>query len=93
MKVKTNKCVTCKAVLDGAETVSDPNIHPRPDDITICGYCGEVLQFNDDMSLRLIDESVLSEIDLVEMQKASAMATEFRKHFEMKKRREQLNEI
>lgn len=88
MRIKTSKCVTCKVVLDGAETVSDPDIRPKPDDITICGYCGEVLQFNDDMSLRLIGETVISEIDLVEMQKASAMATRFRKHVEMKKLKE-----
>jgi hypothetical protein len=88
MRVKTSECVTCRAVLNGAETVSDPNIHPKPNDVTICSYCGEVLQFNDDLSLRLISETVISEIDLMEMQKASVMATQFRKYVEMKKQKE-----
>lgn len=45
------RCPECKAELTGA---SDPDgdAVPTPDDISICAYCGTVVVFNHDMTVR-----------------------------------------
>jgi RNase P subunit RPR2 len=60
-------CPSCQKVLT-AWTVAHENeldevIVPLEDDITICASCGSVNQFNADLSMRLIDDDALANMD------------------------------
>lgn len=47
-------CPSCNERLDGASNAEeDEDIEPKPRDITVCIYCGSLLIFNQDMSLRV----------------------------------------
>ena len=48
---KPSYCTSCKKILDGTTCVND-EVKPNPGDITICMYCGNVMAFDDDLSLR-----------------------------------------
>lgn len=49
-------CPNCHNKLDACTDMSLEGAFPSPDDYSICAYCFEVLQFNDDcMSLRVAD--------------------------------------
>lgn len=54
-------CV-CGHELDRASGVHNA-VPPRPDDLSLCAYCGEVLQFNADLTLRIADPIALAELD------------------------------
>jgi hypothetical protein len=48
------RCPQCLELLDGASEMRWDDIHvnsPRPGDVTICIYCGEVLSFDDLLQL------------------------------------------
>lgn len=56
--VKGTHCLACKHRLDAAQDVYGDQL-PSSGDITICLYCGHVMAFADDLSLReLTDEEV-----------------------------------
>ena len=59
-------CPTCKKLLDGYTAV-DHDHKPQAGDVTICTYCNEVLQFNDDMSMKLASAEVIEECGLLEI--------------------------
>lgn len=53
-------CPQCKKSLDGFTTV-DHDERPKPDDVTICCYCREVLQFDNDMNLKTASPEAIEE--------------------------------
>lgn len=48
-------CPTCGYKMDAAASVTDPSFRPRPEDISLCGKCGEVLIYPADLTLRAAD--------------------------------------
>jgi len=50
-RVPTSICPACDAPNDGAQQVNGMR-RPRPGDVSICFYCGELGIFNSDLSLR-----------------------------------------
>lgn len=54
------RCPTCHKTLDGATGLHTDN-KPSPGDVSFCLCCHEVLQFNDDLTLRVADPDVASE--------------------------------
>ena len=51
--LKKDKCPACNKGLDCASSL-DPDEVPRPKDISICIYCGTLLQYGNDMTLQLL---------------------------------------
>lgn len=47
-----SKCPVCGYKMDSATCVGDERAMPRPNEISLCLKCGEVMAFNDDLSLR-----------------------------------------
>lgn len=56
------KCPSCDGLLDGTFEVGPNNRLPKKDDISICAHCGTILQFNEDLTYRKIDEDVWDKI-------------------------------
>lgn len=60
-------CPLCSAPLNAATSSgslgdTEVNAKPRPDDATVCVYCGGWLIFKDDMSLRPMTDEELEEV-------------------------------
>jgi hypothetical protein len=55
------RCPTCKAILDGFTAVGH-NHDPDPGSVTVCSYCEEVLQFEEDLSLKLASQEVKEQL-------------------------------
>lgn len=53
-RVEPGECPKCKAVLDGSTSSADNTIErgPEPEDVTVCFYCGALLVFTKEMTLR-----------------------------------------
>lgn len=58
-EAKECRCTACRRPLDAATAIE----HDRPNDFTICAGCGQLLRFNDDLSVRAIDDRELRELD------------------------------
>ncbi len=69
-------CPTCKKLLDGFTAV-DHDKKPKAGDVTICVYCNEVLQFNDDMSMKLASAEVIEGCGLLAISRGQRQAREF----------------
>ena len=78
-------CPTCKKLLDGFTAV-DHDKKPKAGDVTICSYCNEVLQFNDDMSMKLASPEVIEECGLLEISRGQRQAREFKARVDMRKK-------
>jgi hypothetical protein len=59
VKFDTKACPTCKVEVDLGVNMSKTEKEPKPGNIAVCMNCGEILIFNQDMTLR---ESTLSDI-------------------------------
>lgn len=69
-------CPGCNHLLDGLTGV-DHDRQPSPGDVTICAYCNEVLQFTDDMSLKLAPPEVIEECGLLQISRGQRQARAF----------------
>ena len=59
-KVPASVCLNCGKRLNAAATMEDMNARPDPGDMTVCFYCGHLMAFADDLSMReLTDEEIL----------------------------------
>jgi hypothetical protein len=54
-------CLACGKVMD-AVTSFDGDHRPKPDDITICLYCGHVMAFGERLRLRPLTDAEMVEI-------------------------------
>ena len=59
--ITKSNCPECNTELNAATGIGH-EYTPSKDDITVCAECGEILQFNEDLSLRSIDDGVLDEL-------------------------------
>jgi hypothetical protein len=57
-----DNCPFCNSILDAATNIDVEQPVPLPGDVTLCGKCGELLQFGKDMALELPTEQALSEL-------------------------------
>lgn len=53
-------CPSCSSELSGAAVPGDPTAQPQPGDLTLCAYCGALLQFDD---LLLLNPTTLDAFD------------------------------
>jgi hypothetical protein len=51
-ELKADVCPRCDALLDAVTPLHKQDVKPKPDDLTICYYCGAPLAFTEDMTLR-----------------------------------------
>ena len=69
-------CVNCGKTVDWAFSIGSDAV-PEPGDITVCGLCGHIMAFSEDLTLReLSDEEIVDvagDERLVMIQKARAM--------------------
>ena len=70
------ECPHCKTTLNG---FTDPigNRVPKAEDVTMCLYCGEFLQFNDNMKLEPLSEELITQLDLRSVQMAGKIRQRF----------------
>jgi len=54
------RCPYCEASIDAATGVGDPDITPKPEDFSVCVYCGGILIFNGDGYWERMPEEVFS---------------------------------
>lgn len=66
-------CPSCRKKLDGFTAVQ-PETRPSPGDATVCAYCGELLEFTQEMDLILITNQTRQEIDPQQLQQMEQMA-------------------
>lgn len=59
-KIKLSSCIMCEKPLDAASGVGQ-TVKPRSGDITICVYCGHLMAFSDDLSLRNLNDTEIME--------------------------------
>lgn len=60
-KTKENKCPLCDKKLDAVTGVLGKKDRPKPDDFSMCAYCGVILRFNEDLSFRAVPDTELIE--------------------------------
>lgn len=55
-------CLSCKKQTDAATgTPGQENGGPKPDDVTVCIYCGHIMAFGEDLSLRELTDAEVVE--------------------------------
>lgn len=55
MRMQLHKCLKCGETCDSATPINRQE-YPYAGDITICLYCGHMMAFNDDLSIRNLTE-------------------------------------
>lgn len=56
-------CPACGELVDGVQAINDEeNPLPKPGDVTICIYCGELLIFDEDGKERVPTEEEINDI-------------------------------
>lgn len=57
--IKKSPCPTCGEYLDGATSLEN-RPPPKPKDLSVCFYCAELLEFDEDLTLVSLSEDKLS---------------------------------
>lgn len=70
------ECPHCKKTLDGFTDPVGDRV-PKPEDVTMCLYCGEILQFDERMKLKPIPEELIKELNLKTVQIAGKVRQKF----------------
>ena len=83
LKTRPN-CPTCNKLLDGFNSM-EKGEKPKPGDLTICAYCSEVLQFTDDMHLKVADHKVIEQVGLLKISQTQGIVKKFRRKFNYEK--------
>lgn len=58
-------CIRCNHLIDAATSAKGKEDYvPKPFDLTICMYCGQFMQYGDDMALQELPKVVFDTLDL-----------------------------
>lgn len=63
---KMTHCPSCAKPLDASTHPEDDSLRPAEGDVSICAYCGEVLEFCADLSLIKAREETLVALNAVD---------------------------
>lgn len=55
-------CPNCNAQLDDATNLDDESLRPKPGDVSCCIKCAAVLEYQDDMTLRVLSSDELLDL-------------------------------
>lgn len=72
-----NHCPFCKRLTDAQTCVSEMDAEPKPNDLSLCAYCGELAQFDENLKLVSCSDEVLDQIDLIHIQHARQIRAAF----------------
>lgn len=67
-----NKCLDCFTALEEGS-----DAFPKPEDVTVCAYCGAILEYDLNLNLNFIKPDKLLEIDTATLWKAQQMRQNF----------------
>lgn len=70
------RCPGCKAELDGATNMDNTVARPKAGDVSVCAYCGEIIEFMDELKLRSASPEVLKELHPVDRKMLQRMSQE-----------------
>ena len=56
------RCPVCDKQLDAATNAEDIDAAPKAGDISVCIYCHTLLEFNEDLTLRLCSQAVFNSL-------------------------------
>lgn len=74
MQLPKSKCPHCENLLDDATGVGHKDV-PSSGDFTICFYCATWLIFNDDLTLRLVEDVDIKDLPLDKFEFLKEMTT------------------
>jgi len=60
--VKTTTCPACSHVLEEASAVDGKPTAPVPGDLSVCLYCARLLQFTEDLDVRVMTEADIAQL-------------------------------
>lgn len=76
MKLKESNCPSCGKTLNAATVLGDDDTRPNPGEFTVCMYCGHIMAFADDLTVRELTADEMIEAaahpGILEIQKARA---------------------
>lgn len=56
------KCLGCDHAINATTSIHDTEEKPSEGDVTICFYCGHLMAFNPDLSLRGLTQDEMHEV-------------------------------
>ena len=59
-------CPTCNRTLDGATCVDNEDILPKIGDLSVCMYCGTILEYEDGLFLHAISDESLESLKITD---------------------------
>ena len=62
-KIQEDFCPTCGSQLDAATGLNDPEQLPSKGDVSLCAYCGELLEYSDNLVLIKMRPGSLDELN------------------------------
>jgi len=62
VEVPENTCLRCGYMCDRASVCDSPITRPRPDDVTVCMKCGEIMIFDHELKFRKPNDDDLKSI-------------------------------
>jgi len=68
MRTQSQPCPACRRIVDATTSVTEKGVKPCEGDYLVCVYCGAMLRFSEDQSLRLADDHELKELMRLEPQ-------------------------
>lgn len=64
IKVNQHTCPNCHYQMDTVSAIDNiDDIEPQEHDLTLCYKCGQILEFQKDLSVKAVDNSILTELD------------------------------
>lgn len=83
-RVRSFACLHCGKILDAASGVDDDDMPPKPGDVSICFYCGNIAVFGDNLLLRQpTDKEIIAlagDRQLLAVQRARGIAMKKHRH-------------
>ena len=70
------QCPSCNKLLDGFTSIQLGH-EPKPGDISVCLYCRKVLEFTNNMKLKIASADAVEECGLLDLSKAQLVSKRF----------------
>lgn len=61
--VKSHTCPNCHYKMDAVSSMDNSETGPQEHDLSLCYKCGQILEFQKDLSVKAVDNSILTELD------------------------------
>ena len=76
--MKENNCPECGELTNRATSIQD-DVPPKAGDLSLCAYCGEINQFDDDFNLHTAPDDVLAYIKEIDSDNYETIITDYQK--------------